>query len=372
MAKFSFAKPGKPRAIPQKKDSAIRSRTVVPAPPGPAVIDAPQEAISPPTQQVQDIADVDPPLGVYPAPLQDHPNELDPHPRELGIDERLAPYKKTAEQVAAILTKEQWEKVVHAFAETGDPRRMARLTKIPGNYIRQLLTEGIPRLGLPPIREYTIDQAQLHIDSKAVAEVARKKEEMVVARQAVQERVTQEAGCARALLEQTIAGSQIASQYVQKLMANLASEQCKLMMSPIVTLDTIEKLAKVLETNSRAVDRAVKLVRLTQGEPTETVDVRLGLLLASCTIEEVLDAERTGKLPARLLSRGESADPVDNGKTDFIDADYEVGDPDAGAPINVTSLPRGEVLKDATWIDELVTDGAEVAEAVVANPAEEI
>jgi hypothetical protein len=70
-----------------------------------------------------------------------------------------------------------------------------------------------------------------------------------------------------------------------------------------VTPELIVGLTKALETHSRATERAVKLYRLTRGEPTENVAHQVAGLLVGVTLEELRAADRAGTIPARVLSK---------------------------------------------------------------------
>jgi len=209
------------------------------------------------------------------------------------------------------LSETDWHLVHQSFAKTGYPAVIAKETNLKISQVEYLLTQGIKRLGLPGVRDYAVDKAQVNIK---LQEERQKQTQLMVqpnTQQAIQERVVQEATAAQRLLQQTVEAGDIVGDYVNQLMTSLKVGNTMMAIPPVLTASMLETLTKVIDAHSRATERAVKTVRLTAGEPTDIVEHQIGVLLAGCTTEELLEAEKTGALPKRLISRlGGSADPI--------------------------------------------------------------
>lgn len=252
-----------------------------------------------------------------------------------GIDDkRSSPAHKQRRSKNRILTEQSlergdWEAVVAMFQHSGKPEVIATQTGLDQKQVKHLLEYGLRRLGLPSVQEYTVDQAKLQLDTaKMQREQAMSVYSQDVAN-AVQNRAVQEAAAARDMLTQTINAGTIVSGYVQAFMERLADGRTQLLIPDEVDVGAIEAMSKVVDAHSRAMERAIKMVRLTQGEPTEMVEHQVGALLAMCTTKELEEAERTGTLPKRLTSRISGADPV-KAKTTIVDSPSSSPSPSNG------------------------------------------
>lgn len=213
------------------------------------------------------------------------------------------------------LSKQDWLNVYDAFQYSGVPQELEERTGIPHDSISHMLDVGIVRLGLPPIREHAIDYARVNRKLQAAGLPAPTdldvRELPADARDAINERVVQEGAAARQALSSAVKANEIFSGYLEQVA--LLTKAGKWDLPDGVSAALLEKVAKVLVANTLAVERAVKLMRLTQGEPTEAVSLHISHLLAHCTTAELLEAERTGAIPSRLklqsivdISPGES------------------------------------------------------------------
>jgi hypothetical protein len=266
------------------------------------------------------------------------------------------------------LERGDWENVVALYQHTGHAGALATQAGLTEPQVNHLLEYGINRLGLPPIKAHTIDQAKLQLD------VAKKQREQAVGIYsedvaiAVQERATQEAAAARDFLTQAINSGSIISGYVQAFMKSLANGETVLAIPKHVTLDHLESMSKVVDAHSRAMERAIKMVRLTQGEPTELIEHQVGALLALCTTRELEDAERTGRLPKRLTARISGSDPVKEQTSRVIDAHSEVvqGDPVATFLEQASNIHKAVPEDDTapSWAKDIAPPEGESTAAV--------
>lgn len=217
------------------------------------------------------------------------------------------------------LERHDWEAVASFYQHTGNINAIATQAGLQVRQVKHLLEHGIKRLGLPGIREHAIDQGQLNID--AIAHSKRSSQHLFSedVANAIQERATQEAAAARSMLHQAIEAGNIVSGYVKALFTSLATEETALLIPKNVTLDTLETMTKVVDAHTRAMERAIKMVRLTQGEPTELIEHQIGAMLAVCTTRELEEAAASGNLPRRLTSRISGADPVQEQQGQIID-----------------------------------------------------
>ena len=218
------------------------------------------------------------------------------------------------------LTKDSWQKVFNAFAVTGKPTIISQATDIPAKAVKHILDHGILRLGLPSIKQHSIDQAQLNLDIQETKEKHKKKLMQSDVTEAIQKRATQEASSAKLMLDQTMEVGTIVGGYVKAFFNTLKKGDATLAIPERVDLDTLENLTKVLDSYTKSMERAVKLVNLTQGKPTERVEHQIGAMLAVCTTRELEEAQNSGKLPARLTSRLGTAEPMKEGDSNIIEA----------------------------------------------------
>jgi hypothetical protein len=244
-----------------------------------------------------------------------------------------------------VLTEEDWSQVLRLFGQTGDVKQIAKDTALKEKHVEHLLTYGVIRLGLPPVKDYAIDQADLNIKLKE----HRAKLQTDDAVEAVQERVVQEAAAAQVLLEQGMAQGSVLQVFMQSLTASLQNGSTTLAIPTELGIGALDNITKVFDQHTRAMDRAVKLVRLTAGEPTELIAHQVGVLVAGLPFDDLLEAERTGKLPRALTSRIGGTDPIANrDKADVIDVDSSAVD---------NSSPLTQVLTKAAKadIDDLIS-----------------
>lgn len=219
------------------------------------------------------------------------------------------------------LTKVEWKQVAQEYQKTGNARTIAHSLSIKTEQARHLIEKGIMRLGLPSIREYAIDQTKINTDIRERHQ-DRQKQALLsddVAR-AIQERATEEASAAKILLDQTNIAGTIVGGYVKALLNSLQSGKSGVAIPENISLQSLVDLTKVLDTHTKAMERAVKLMNLTQGKPTERIEHQVGAMLAICTTQELEEANITGKLPSRLTSRLGAADPIDKNHRSVIEA----------------------------------------------------
>lgn len=201
------------------------------------------------------------------------------------------------------LSKENWESVYSEYQHSGDPIVISEHlhSALSPAQVKHLIEYGVLRLGLPPIAEHACDYDRVNLALSASVGTPSNLETHEVdgpVRQAVTERVTQEAAAARRALDAAVEANEIFSGYLHQLSSLARAGRWELPEG--ISIGLLEKMTKALLANTTSVEHAVKLTRLTQGEPTETISIQVAGLLANCTLEELQEAERTGRLPGRL------------------------------------------------------------------------
>ena len=143
---------------------------------------------------------------------------------------------------------------------------------------------------------------------------------------AVTKRTIEEATLAMHLLETSARAGAMLEGWARAMQSLM--EQGAFITPKQVTPDLISAFIRALETHSKATEKAVKLVRLTRGEPTEHVAHQVAALLVSCSIEELREADKNGTIPARVLSKF-GAEAIDAEFTRFPLRDEAPQDSDA-------------------------------------------
>lgn len=245
------------------------------------------------------------------------------------------------------LGEPEWYAVRDLFGRLGSVVPIAQQTGLTPAHVDHLLDHGIERLDLPPIREHYTNKAEVNLALKQTREEHSTALTTTEAETAITERATQEAAAAQRLLgasnDMGIIMGGLIKQY-----AELAS-QGKFEMPETLTRSAIKDLAWAADVHSKTVERAVKLMRLTAGEPTEVLGVQIGIMLEQCTPEEINDALAKGQIPKRLRARvlagdatrpeDSAADTIDNeGRDGIIDAEYQ--------PIDIDISDEGRVDAD--------------------------
>jgi len=229
-------------------------------------------------------------------------------------------------QVDRSLTQKDWETTVAAYTKTGNNSALQKKTQLDRKQVEHLLNIGVVRLGLPAIRPYLTDKAKvnlkLHEHAKEQTTAIQK------ARDQVTDRVAQEALAAQRLLRIGQDLNTVMEAYTQSIIEALS--QGRLETPETITKDDLLNLTKALDAHSKIIERAVKLQRLTAGEPTELLGVQIGMMLNTLTPEESRVLAQTGEIPARLRGKVGTQGPTSTEQErqnmtnqPAIDVDYE-------------------------------------------------
>ena len=232
---------------------------------------------------------------------------------------------KRIKELDAELSTEDWTDVYYAYQNTGVPAKLAEETDLSCEQVEYLLGYGIRRLQLPGIAEHARDKATIALAVQHETKLQDMSSPALFSgpevQKAITSRVVQEAAAAQSVLDASMAANRILRAYIDK--ALLLAESGEIALPEKLTLGTLETLQKSLVANTLAMERAVKLTRLTKGEPTELLGVQVGALVATCSLEELEEAERSGSIPRRLLTRFASGDKVLESKVIDVDSDSD-------------------------------------------------
>jgi hypothetical protein len=216
------------------------------------------------------------------------------------------------------LQQGDWDLVYDAYQYSGDIDTIVELTDLKRQEVEHLLNIGLLRLQLPAIRDHAVNKAQLERDIQRVRDEQSQALALPQTQQAIQERVTQETAAVQKALGITIMGNDLLNAYATKLQEMLANQL--ITMPETITPELIKHFVSALETHSRTLERIVKLQRLNQGQATDIVTQQIVGLIASCTTEELEEAEKHGRLPPTIVpTRGGETDT----KSTVIDADFD-------------------------------------------------
>lgn len=203
------------------------------------------------------------------------------------------------------LGKEDWLRLYDAYAQSGIPQVLSDLTLLSLDRVEHMLNTGILRLSLPPIREHARDSATIALATQRQTGLQNLSDPALIrgpeVQAAITNRAVQEAGAAQRALDAAVKANEIFNEFTDLILAKCKAGQIGL--PEMITMGTLETLQKALASNTAALDRAVKLSRLTRGETTENIGTQIGALLVDCTLEELIEAEQTGGIPSRILGR---------------------------------------------------------------------
>jgi hypothetical protein len=170
--------------------------------------------------------------------------------------------------------------------------------------------------------------------------------------------VAQEAAATQRLLGTTIQAGTALTALVQSLVDGINNGEVILDRPDFLDASYFKTLFSALNAHTQATERAVKLVRLIAGEPTERTEHRIAALVAGCTTEELQQLAETGRIPprlARVTDGGPSPAPDEAGPADraaaraaAIDAEFEDLNDDAPRP-----LVSDVKIEKPSWIDEI-------------------
>lgn len=246
---------------------------------------------------------------------------LDSHGRIPNLDKQLG--------------EPEWRRVYEAYAKTAIDAELAGATGLPISAVRYLVSYGIRRLGLPPIREAAVDYTEVNLRLRKLTEVdvngPRKRKQYLThlaeAREAATERTAKECAATQGTLQATLHTADAFLGYVNQVLEKTQTPDGYDIPKQI-TAPLLERLAKTASSLARAVDTAVRLSRFTAGEPERNITFEVAALIGRMSEEDLRSYLQTGAIPHHLRIIG----------SNFIDADFERVE----APVPPPPLPDSD------------------------------
>lgn len=228
-----------------------------------------------------------------------------------------------AEQMDRELSEEDWYKVIESYKHSGVPAVISQQTGLREAQVKHLITNGIWRLNLPPIKEFMVNFAEVNkrLNERNLPAIHNAPglldEHEIEAHKAITDRVSCEAVAATKALGMASLASSLVVHYVRSVVDALQDGKAQLYIPEAIDAKMIEQLANITRTATAAINTGVKVSRLAAGEPTEILSTKIAGLLEGLSIEELEDVERRNILPYRIRATmlGEGS------KTTVIDAD---------------------------------------------------
>lgn len=256
-------------------------------------------------------------------------------PKRAPIETQKSPLRlsQNRAELDRIVSRDEWRKVYEFYNKTGDINKLSEMTGLSPEKVEHLIEVGIDRLGLPPLRAYATDPSQvmdriveMKMDPSPTLPQTKPiyqelpethKDEMV-------DRAARESIGAQLALSATM---EIASAFfdvitaVKEQMAK-PPEEGGLKLPENISLGYLRTLAGTAQTLTSTLSEAVRLNRLTQGEPEHNISVEIAYLLQKLPEEAIVRFAKDGKIPPQLRGR------VEQNVIDVV-------------PENVETLPSG-------------------------------
>jgi len=219
--------------------------------------------------------------------------------------------------------QKEWEQVYLAYGDTGSTGAIAQRTGIPTGHVKHLIEYGCKRLGLPSIREHAVDHAKVALQPLSNADQDNFLLNLPDVQDAVTKRAARECAAAQATLQSVMETSDLALGYVKALVQGLTTGQVKMEVPEDLQIGHLEKLTKMLNSLTNAVDTASQVSRRAAGEPEKHLSMEVAILVGAMTDDELQSYFSTGKPPRRLLSSsGIAAMSLPADSPDAIEADF--------------------------------------------------
>lgn len=241
------------------------------------------------------------------------------------------PHSKAKQDIDKAVSVEDWFEVYRAFSKAGDPQILSSMTGLDYETVDYLLTDGIARLGMPPIRDYAVDPKEvadriikLGLDPEnmhqkmlnpPVKALPPEHQELITTRAA------REVTAAQALLAGTMENAALFFDMVRQI--NNEVKQNGVTLPEEITPNLIMGLATAGEKIAKTMDAAIRVARLTAGEPEQTISVEIAHILETIPEDEIVRFAKQGQLPPSLRGRQSSRSEDNPVELGYIDAEYD-------------------------------------------------
>jgi hypothetical protein len=242
---------------------------------------------------------------------------LSPSPTQKSKGKAQA-FKKGGVTLDRQLSQADWMKVYEAYRRVGTPAGLVRDTGLQEKQVNHLLEHGVRRLGLPPIREHALDLAEINVRMQEMGGdpgTARTEDNFKLnlpeVQEAVIDRASKEAAGAQVLLESTMAASAVYSAFVNEIGKIIADPDKGFSLPEKVGPKMLKALVETGDKLASSLDRAVRLSRLTAGEPESNVAIEVGIMVARLDIDAKRRFAETGQVPPEIRGRLAAGKMVD-------------------------------------------------------------
>lgn len=219
------------------------------------------------------------------------------------------------------LSQEDWETVYKQFAITGKTTEIAKTTGIPPGKVKHLIDYGLSRLGLPSIREHATEKAKVNLAATDNSDSPMLNLPHI--QDAITKRAARECAGAQAVLQTIMDTADVFAGLTAGLVDMVRQRGIEAYDMPEqITPALLEKVAKVGNALTNALDTAVQVSRRTAGEPERHLSMEVAILVGRMTDDELKGYFETGRPPRRLLSSGGSAMVLGEDDQGAIDADF--------------------------------------------------
>ena len=253
---------------------------------------------------------------------------------------------KKQRKVDDALTVENWYSVLDAYRQSGFPAVVAKTAELSLENTQHLLDRGIVRLGYPSIASYAISQVEqnlaIHKVQKERSELARTTEAV----EAIQKRVADEVTAAQRLLDIGSSLNTVMEQYLNQTLEAIA--EGRMAKPEEITRHDIEGLTKALDLHSKIIERAIKLKRLTAGQPTDLLGVKVGIMVEQLNPSDLARFAETGELPPALRAKRSTSDDDDDSDTQDTPNDKGLKDAMRRGGIPIIDAEYEEVVNIST------------------------
>lgn len=208
------------------------------------------------------------------------------------------------------LSQDDWMKVYEAYQRVGTPAGLARDTGLSERAVRHLLKHGVERLALAPIKEHAVDLAEVNTrmqdmggDPGSNKSVDNFKFNLPEVQEAVVDRVATEAAGAQMLLKSGMNAASLYNAFLTEVCRIALDKDGGFSLPEKVGPKLIQQLVGTADKLATTLDRAVRLSRLTAGEPESNVSMEVGILIARLDEDAMRRFGETGQIPPELRGR---------------------------------------------------------------------
>lgn len=208
------------------------------------------------------------------------------------------------------VSEEDYLNVYDAYRHTGSPAAIAEQTGLKVKHVEHLIDKGVVRLGLPSIKDHATDLAEVNrrlVKHGGLPPTKATEDNFALnlpeAQQGVTDRVARETAAAQTMLSAAMKISSVYGNYLEKIMEVIANPDGGFALPEQVGPELIAKLAVTADKLSGALDRAVRLSRLTAGEPEQNLSLQVAMLIGTLNTQELHQFDKTGQIPPKLRGR---------------------------------------------------------------------